>query len=617
MIGVLPDRFPLPGERVDVYLPLSLITEDQVGHGRQSRWLGVVARLKPGVELPRAAASLDRIAGALASEHPEDRAFGHAQVLTLHESVVGSVRAPLLLVLCAVGLILLIACVNIANLMLARAAAREHELTVRSALGASRWHLARQLLVEALSLSLTGGALGVALAALFLPVARSLSRAMVPRLDEVGLSLGVLGVAAAVSIATGVLFALAPALLGRTAARYESLRSARTASAGGLRARSALVVAEIALAVILVAGASLAARSMWALTRVDVGFQPEGATVVSYHAHADDSAAIARRHRDILQAVRALPGVTQVGGAKELPLEAMGEDTAFTVPGRPPPAPGAEPHAHVLHVSPTFFDALGIPLLRGSGFPPHDPPDSATFLCNETFARQYLGGLEGVGRSIHVYGMDLPVVGIVGDARQARLGEPAPALLYLNILENPRSLNNLVIRGTAPPLELARQVREVIASIDPQQTVDRVTSMEQIVDDALAPPRLVTVVMGVLGLLGPLLGAIGIFGVLAYFVGQRRRELAIRLALGAQREVVLRSVLARGLVLATVGIGVGLVATLVASSVAGSLLYGLAAQDPPTLAFVCVLLLAVAAIASYLPARRATRVDPAEALRAE
>lgn len=621
VVGVMSPGFTFPSERVDLWMSQSRISESSVPRQRQVRWLNVVARLRAEVSLEAARSELNGLARQLAEEYPATNLqFTGATVVPLHEALTGDVRAGLLVLLGAVGFLLLIACVNVANLLLTRATARERELAVRAALGAGPGRLVRQMLTESLVLALLGGGLGMLLAVWGTELLLSFCVKQLPRLQEVRVDGEVLAFALGVTLFTGVLFGLLPAVRAGSFRLASVLKSGGRglASASGARLRSALVVTEVALAVVLAAGAGLAVRSLMSLLSVEPGFRPQGAVVVSFSASSGERP-LGQYLAEVLERVRAVPGVEVAGTAKNLPLEGSGEPGPVLLAGQPRESAADAPRASFLHVSNGYFRAMGIPLLRGRAFTAQDTGEGPpALMVNEAFVRRFFPGEDAVGRALQWDGEELAtIVGVVGDVRQESLAEPAPPLVYIHVLQNARRNINLVVRGQGAPLQLAASVRQAIWSVNPQQTITRITTLEDVVGESVARPRLIAALLGLFALLALVLGAVGIYGVLAYTVGQRQREMGVRLALGARPDEVLRMVLKSGMGLAGTGVALGLGGALVLSRVMSSMLYGVAPHDPLTFVVVAVVLLGVALMACFVPARRAMRVDPAVTLRGE
>jgi predicted permease len=623
VLGVMPRDFRYPGERIDVYVPYSTIPDDGIPRLRQVRVLDVVARLKPGVSIERGRAEMSAITRRLGEQYSEDRTWNAATVEPLRDVMVGSARTALLVLLGAVAFVLLLACANLASLLLARATARERELAVRSALGAGRGRLLRQLITESVVLALAGGALGVVLAVAGTRGLLKMGARELPRAAEIGLDPTVLLFALALSILTGMIFGIAPAMRATAANLQTALREGGrgNSDARGHRARAALVVGEVAVAVVLVVGAGLMARSFLGLLHVDLGFRPDHVLVVNFNIgdrHQESQAQENGYYAEILDRVRALPGVVTAGAAKEIPFRGTGERVGF-VPQGMAVAPGDEPPtAGMIHVSDGYFRALGVPVLAGREFARGDD-DHAPFslVVNEAFARKYFPDRPAVGRTIAFDTLQVPIIGVVGDVRQESLDVPAKPQIYVHNLQNFRSQSNLIVRTRGEPLAMTRSVRDAIWSIDRDQTITSIFTLSSAVGDSVARPRLLATLLALFGILGLMIGGIGLYGVLAYFVTHRRREIGVRVALGADPASVLRMVVRRGLWLAALGIVLGLAGAALLTRFMRSVLFGVGATDPLTFAGVAAALLAVAFLASWIPARRAARVDPLIAMRAE
>lgn len=619
VVGVMPRGFDFPSPSTEVWLPVAFLTQEEVPwQVRGSRWLTGVGRLRPGVTVESARAELGGVARALETEYPSSNArFSGATVVPLHESMVGEVKTSLLVLLGAVAFILLIACANLANLLLARGMVREQELAVRSALGASPGRLARQLLTESLILALAGGLLGLVVAVLGAEGLVRLASGKLPRADEVRLDGAVLAFTLGLSALTGVLFGLVPALRATRPSLQPLLKGASPGQGpgSGRRLRSGLVVAEVALAVVLASGAGLAARSLAHLMSTDMGFDPKGIAVVSFSMSSAHDGQLPAYYQRILEAVRAVPGVESVGAAKTLPGQSDVEMLRLAIPGKPDELV----RANVLHVSRDYFRTLRIPVKAGREFTDDDRGKQSRFVVvvNEAFVRRY--GLVGdpIEQPLTLWDLPATIVGVVGDTRQAGPSEPVEPILYVHALQIIRGGVNLMVRGQGDPLRVAAEVQKAVWSVDSNQTITRITTLEYQMSEVVARPRLLAVLMGLFAALGLLLGAVGIYGVLAYSVSQRRREIGVRLALGATPGNVLRMVMGGGLRLVGAGVALGLVGALALTRLMDSVLYGVRPHDPLTFASVVVGLLGVAVIASWLPARRATRVPPAVTLRAE
>ena len=623
IVGVMPESFRFPSPHVDVYIPFSTIPDGAIPRIRPVRVLSIVARTKPGVTVAQANAELNGIARSLADEYTDDRLLGAASAAPLQESMVGKARTSLLVLLGAVGFVLLIAAVNLASLLLARATARERELAVRAALGAGRSRLVRQLLTESFVLAGVGGVLGVLFAKLGGALLLRLAGGQLPRAEDVGLDAKVLAFTAAVSILTGVIFGIVPAMRASSPELQHSLREGArgsTRGAGGLRGM--LVVTEVALAMILVIGAGLMTRSFIKLLQVDLGFSTDHRVALNYTisgARHATGAELRATYRQMLDAVRAVPGVVSAGAIRDLPFRGDGEPMSFLPPGATPGPNGQRPTATLMFTSDGFFSAIGMPLAAGRDLSPQDREGApVAVVINQALARKYFPNQNPVGQSLTVGdSTHLPIVGVVGDVRQTTVDESPAPRVYASVYQIFRVKVNLVIRTRDDPSLIIKRVEDAIRTVDPQQTFTAAFTLDDVVSEAVARPRLLTVLLGLFGAMGLVLGALGIYGVLAYLVSQRTREIGVRIALGAQRQDVLGMVVRSGLRLAGLGVAIGFVGALALTRLMQGVLFGVSSSDPLTFAAVAIGLLAVAAFASWLPALRAMRVDPLEALRAE
>ena len=629
VVGVAPEGFGYP-EGTEVWTPIEYDTIFRT-KSRGAWFLGVIGRLKPGVSVAHAREEVSTIASRLAREYPDaDEGVG-GTVTLLQESMVRRSRPALLVLLGAVGLVLLIACVNVANLLLARAAARESELAVRAALGAGRGRLLRQLLTESVLLAVLGGAAGVFLASLSMDTLLGLQPAGVRRLGEVRVDRTVMAFAAGLSVLTGILFGLAPALQLMRRATAQSLREGgRGLLAGrGHRLRGGLIVGQMALAMMLLAGAGLLIRSFTQLRRVDPGFRPGSALTfriaLPESAYKDESARAAF-FDVLLTRLAVLPGVRSVGAVQGLPLSGMRFSFSFEVKGRPPLPPARQPSMEVRVASPGYFQAIGIPVLRGRGFEPRDSASSRqVVVLSEAAVRRFFPGEDPLGQWITVgWGRDEgkpkaggEVVGIVGDVKELSLADENPPEIYLPHAQLSVSSMDVLLRTSVPPRSLAPAVEAAVHGLDADLPIARTATLDEIVARSISEPRFYVILLGAFAATALFLAALGIFGVMSYAVVQRSREIGIRVALGAHPSHLLRMVLGQALLLSVAGVAVGLLAALALSRAMAGLLFELSPKDPGTLAFVAVLLTAVALLASYLPARRATRVDPLIALRSE
>jgi putative ABC transport system permease protein len=636
VIGVLPAGFEWhirkrssTGRPAEIWMVLPMRMEGE-GANARGRFLSTVARLKPGVSLEQAQAEMKTIASRLEQDAPRyNKGFG-AEVIPLREQFVGNVRPALLILLGAVGFVLLIACANVANLMLARAAAREKEIAVRTALGASRMRIVRQLLTESVLLALLGSLLGLGLAWWGINALVMISPRDLVNLQGVGLNLTVLAWTLAVSLLTGIIFGIAPALdatrLNLNDALKEGGKGAGGQGARSRRLRSAFVVAEVALALVLLASAGLLVKSFIRLQKIDTGFNTENVLTMVVRLpdgkYKEDAQFVAF-FRQAMERIRALPGVRAVGMVNYLPLYGgPGSQTGFTIEGRPEPPPGEEPATHVRVTDSGYFSAMGIPLLRGRNFTDLETSEARrVIMISESMAEQHFPGEDPLGKRISVEMFEKPVmteiIGIVGDVRYDSLTDRAEPTVYFPHPELTYAFMTLVIRTDGDPAAMAPTVQRELRAIDPDQPVSDVRTMNQVMADTTGRARFNTLLLALFAGLATLLAAVGIFGVMNYSVALRTHEIGIRMALGAQPGGILMLILKQGLLLTLIGIGIGLIGALALTRVMSSLLFGVEATDPATFIAIVLLLAVVSLIACYIPARRATRVDPMIALRYE
>jgi predicted permease len=622
--GVMPPSFQFPAREVDVWAPISLIAEDDIPHRRSLRWMHVVGRLRPGTSLARADAQTDALLARLAAAYPgSNEGWSAGRILPLHEALVGDVRPALVVLLAAVAGVLLIACANLANLLLARATTRGRELAVRAALGAGRRRLVRQLLIESVVLALAGGALGLLLAVWGVDALVALAAGDLPRPDEVGPDAGVVAFTFALSLLTGLAFGLLPAFRASRLADLHGVLKEGGRGGGGGRgrslARNGLIVAETALAVVLLVGAGLMLRSFRALLDVDPGFRAENVLSLSLtFPDTTDAEPDRMAVRDeVVRRVEALPGVIAAGGAKTMPLAGGGEPYGYTVPGRSGALAEVQPQAGVFIVTPGYFRALGIPVLAGRAFNDRDGEEHPAIVVNRALARQVWPGEPAVGKALMLGEFRLEIVGVVGDVRSAGLAADPGSAVYVPSTLAPRSTMKLFVRTASDPLALAGAVREAIWQVDRDLPISEVAALPQVVAADVARPRFLSVLLTLFGALALTLAAIGLYGVVAYGVGQRTHEIGIRMALGAGRARVLRNVVGQGMRWTLLGLALGLAGAFAATRLLAGLLFGVAPTDAVTFAGVALLLAAAAALASWVPARRAAATDPLTALRSE
>jgi len=624
VVGVMPASFAFPSPIAEVFIPFSTIPDDAIPRLRFVRILAMVGRLKPGVAAAQAGSDLNAISHALAEEYPNDNARTRdASAAPLQTTLVGTVRTSLLILLGAVAFVLLIAAVNLASLLLARATGRQRELAIRAALGAERGRIIRQLFTESMVLALVGGALGIAFAYFGARFLTDLAGSQLPRAESVGLDGGVLLFTVGISILTGVIFGLLPAIRASSPMLQQSLREGSrgsTQASGNLR--NALVVTEVALAVVLVVGAGLMTRSFIKLMNVDLGFTPDHRVAVNYtisrSRHTTD-VDMRSTYEQMLDRVRAVPGVVAAGAIRDLPFRGDGEPSSFRLTGTPPAPNGQGPRETIMFTSDGFFSAMGIPIIAGRDLSPSDDQKHHfVVVVNQAFAKKYFPGKNPVGQMLTFGDTNrTPIVGLVGDVRQTAVDEAPSPRMYASVLQVFRIKVNLVVRTREEPRLMIRRIEDAIRSVDPQQTITAAFTLSDAIGEAVARPRLLTVLLGLFGAMGLILGALGIYGVLAYLVTQRTREIGVRLALGAQTSDVLGMVVGSGLRLAGLGVVIGLTGAFALTRLMQGVLYDVTPNDPVTFAAVAIGLFAVAAFASWLPALRATRVDPLVALRSE
>jgi predicted permease len=625
VVGVMPAGARHPTPVTDVWVPQSLVGPNMFSTGmptRGDRYLQAIGRLATGQDIAGAQRELNTVSSRLAAAHPESNEdWGAAAVVPLHTSVVGDVDRALVVVLAAVGLILLIGCVNLANLLLARGLARTREMAVRAALGATRPRMVRQLLTESLVLAVIGGALGLALAYGGLQAIIGLSADTLPRVDSVRVDGRVIAFTFLLAAATAVLFGLLPALRSAHTDPQRDLRGGRGAVGGdGRRLRGALVVGEVALAVLLVIGAGLMTRSFLALRGVDPGFTADQVLTVTMQINfagipeSDLDVFIIQRRDEILSRVRELPGVEAAGMINVFPLHDGAFSMEYTRTDASPGQPGV--HADTRYIDPGYLQTMRIPLLRGEPLPAQLAPGAPVpVLMSESAARRLWPEQDPLGRMINVPWGESVVVGIVGDVRQSRLAEAAPPAVYFPQLIAPRLMATLVARTAGDPMVLASPIRQVIRDIDPNQPVRSTLPLEDVLAESIARDRFFTLLFAVFGGLALALAAVGIYGVLAYSVKQRTPEIGVRMALGARAGDVLRMMAGAGMKLVGLGALIGTLAAVALSRVLASQLYGISATDPLAFAAAIAFLGSIALLAIYIPARRATRVTPMTALR--
>jgi putative ABC transport system permease protein len=646
VIGIMPAKFEFPiplyglqgnqfAERVDIWKPTAFTQLELESRGNRS--YGMITRLRPGVSLNQAQAEIDKIIANWIQTYRDSYSGGGfgAKIYSLQDQVVGGMRAGLAILLGAVVFVLLIACANLATMLLARASARERELAVRVALGAGRWHLLRQMLTESVLLAIAGAAIGIFLSVWGLELLKQIGGRTIPRLAEVNVDPVVLIVTAVVAVGTGILFGLIPAFASARLEVTEALKEGGRSSTTGARrnqVRNSLVVAEIALALVLLVGAGLLLKSYARVQNIGPGFDRSNVLTaeidlptLKYPQRGSNSynhgVAMINFWDEALRRVRQLPGVEAAGGTIVLPLSGSNTDSSFAIEGRSLGGKEPTPDEEIRTITPDYFQVLKTPLLRGRFFTETDNADApGVVIINEALAKKYWPGKDALGKRITFSDPRKPnpkwltIVGIVRSIRHRGLDiDPAPEY-YLPFAQDPEQHMVLTIRSTQDPRSLASAVRREIQSIDPDQPLANIRTLENVTADSVAPRWMSMVLLGAFAGIALLLSSVGIYGVISYLVVQRTHEIGVRMALGAQRGDVLRLVVGHAAKLVGIGSIIGLALALMSSRTLSALLYNVGPFDAGTFIFVTIALAAVALLASYIPAVRATRADPMIAL---
>jgi putative ABC transport system permease protein len=629
VIGVLPSGFQFMSKETSLWVPIAFSPQELANRG--GHYLTVVARMKPGVALQEAHADIAAIMQRINRDHPTPGFEFGSVVISLREQLAGDVRPALILLLVAVGFVLLIACANIANLLLARGAARYREIAVRAALGAGRHRIVRQLLTESVLLAVAGGAAGLLFAWLSFSFLKQIVPAGMALNAGVRIDARIFGFTLLLSLLTGIIFGLAPALQAAKVDLNEALKQSggRAGTGGGhRRLRSALVVIEVALALVLLVGAGLLINAFLRLRSLDIGVNTENVLTLRTTLPRNKYGELPKRdgfYRQVLERVRALPGVVSAGYTTAAPLTWKGGTSSFAIEGR---EQGAGQDAQQRQISAGYMETMGVKLRQGRFFDERDGAQSQPVaIINETMARQFWPGVDALGRRFKRGSVDsqnpwVIIVGVVGDMKEMGLEAPAKAEMFFPYQQMPNFSvwdmpRDLMVRTTGDPMSVAAAVRQAVWSADRNQPVSNIRTMDEILSEEVAQRRIGMTLLAAFAALALALASLGIYGVLSYSVTQRTQEIGIRMALGAGSKDVLRMVLADGMRLAAAGIAIGLGASFALTRLMAGLLFGVSASDPLTLGGVALLLITVALTACFIPARRATKVDPMVALRVE
>jgi putative ABC transport system permease protein len=631
VLGVLPDRAEWPGtSRVwtlaDKDVPPSPVETSNDGADREVRYFEAIGRLKPDVSLEQARQDMGRLSAILQGRRSTASAQRQLQLGPVREQLIGDIRFALLVLQGAVGLVLLIACANVSSLMLARATGRRRELAVRAALGAGQGRLIRQLLTESLVLGAVGGFAGLLLGAWLIVVLVDLLPAGIPRVREITLD-RMVGISTLLTaLVTSVLFGVMPALqAGRTDAGAALKAGGERGSSGRARARAVLVVAEVALTLVLLACAGLLLNSFLRLQNVDTGFDPDNVVVTAFmlpEARYSTNVARAAFYKRLIEAVSARGEIQAAAVGFPGPLRGSNASGSFDVEGHSTPDRSERPYANLGSVSGGYFKAMGIPLLSGRTFNDADTRDAqGVVIVSRALANKYWAGADPVGRRLR-FDDDpnspwITVVGMVDDVHQLGLDKGATPLLYFPYEQFTLPFTNLFVRSSAPEATVASMLRTQFSALDSELPVDDLKTLQRIIDNSVAHPRFRTLLLSAFAIIALVLSAVGVFGLINFSVTQRTREIGIRIAMGATPTQVLGPMMREGLTLALVGTGIGLIGALLASRLLASFLFEVGATDPLTFAVVAATLLTVALLATYIPARRALRVDPISALRVD
>jgi putative ABC transport system permease protein len=633
VVGIMPPDFRFPSKDTEFWIPLA--PPAQLKDSRSAFWLNVIGRLKPGVTVEQARAEMDTISKRLEQQYPDINTNFGTNLVPLREQTVGPVRPALLVLLGAVAFVLLIACANVANLLLGRAAAREREFAIRIAMGAGRGRIIRQLLVESLLLAFFGAALGIMFALWGLDALKMLMPPDMPHLDLIGIDGRVLAFTVGVSCLTALMFGLAPAVQASQPDLNDTLKEGggKGGSKGvrSRRMRRVLVVSEVALALVLLVGAGLLLKSFSRLREFNLGFRSEGLLTAKIQLpgskYPEDNQ-LRAFHRQLFERLQNTPGVESAGGITSVFLSKTPNSTSFSIEGRPAFLPGQRVELPFDSITPNYFQVMGTPIVKGRAFNDQDTEKSTrVVIINETMVRRFFPDVDPLGKRIKYGDLEEPedrspwftIVGVVADTRRTGFESEVRPETFLPITQDTPARLTLVVRaaGQADPAALAASVRNAVQAIDPDQPVFDIKTMNEWVSETIAQRRLNMILLGTFALVALLLASVGIYGVMSYSVTQRTHEIGIRMALGAQRSDVLKMILGQGMALTLIGIGIGLAGALFLTRLMSSLLFAVSAVDPLTFIAVSVLLAIVSLLACYIPARRAMKVDPMVALRYE
>ncbi len=644
VIGIMPESYLYPS-RVEMWVPVGQLSDQPSWQSRGNHpGLYGVARLKPGVTFEQADADMNTLAANLEKQYPDTNAGNRVRLRPLLEIFVTDVRRALWVIFGAVGFVLLIACANIANLLLARATARRKEMAIRTAVGASRWRIARQLLTESILLSVIGGTIGLLLARWGIALILYVSPDAIPRSREIGLDWTVLAFTIGISFLTGIVFGLIPAIQAGEVDVHETLKETGRGNSGRQWLRSSLVVMEVATTLVLLIGAGLMIRSFYLLQKVNPGFSHEHLTSFSVSLpqkkYANEEARASFYNR-LLENIRAVPGVELSAAASGLPLGNNGWQTSFMIEGQPPPPREQMPLMEACLVTPDYFRAMNIPVLRGRGFTDRDDRSHLagrdlsklnenqrsiagvnSIVVDEEFAKRYWPNEDAVGKRVRLgTAADAPVLevlGVVGRVKMESLNQNSDRVQgYFAFNQTPQGGMTVVIKGASDPNQLINSVRGAVKEIDPDQPIYNPRTMDEIRAESVAPERLNLTLLSLFAGIALVLAIVGIYGVMSYSVTQRTHEIGIRMAIGARPRDVFKMILGHGMKLALIGVGIGLVSAFGLTRLMETMLFGVNPTDVTTFASISILLITVALLACYLPGRRATKVEPTISLRYE